>query len=334
MIYVFIFIGLRVLTFRARYVVVAGLVAALGWATLSAYAILASGGREMITRDYVEYMTSNSVLIGAEADKIIAILVVTVLLAVAMNQARRLVVRSAAEGAAARDLARFFSPEVARQITASEQVIEAGSGEARDAAVVFCDIRGFTRFAHTVSPGEVIAMLTEYQQALVPSIWGTGGPSTSSWATGSWPRSRGPALPHGGRGRVAGGGRGDGSRRGVEPELRRAGPAGAPRERGRRLRPHRVRRGGRRRPARVHRHRRSGQPGREAREGEPRGRGSTRSRTAALGRPPSGRATRRGRSSIARTPGSRGSTSRWISWFSRPGRAVRRALPGRTGRRG
>ena len=175
MIYVFIFIGLRVLTFRARYVVVAGLTAAIGWAALSAYAILVSGGRGMITRDYVEYMTSNSILIGAEADKIVAILVVTVLLAVAMNQARRLVVRSAAEGAAARDLARFFSPEVARQITASRQVIEAGSGEARDAAVVFCDIRGFTRFAHTVSPGEVIAMLTEYQQALVPSILGHGG---------------------------------------------------------------------------------------------------------------------------------------------------------------
>ncbi len=175
MIYVFIFIGLRVLSFRARYVVVAGLAAAAGWATLTAYAILVSGGREMVTRDYVEYMTSNAVLIGAEADKIIAILVVTVVLAVAMNQARRLVVRSAAEGAAARDLARFFSPEVARQITASEQVIEAGSGEAREAAIVFCDIRGFTRFSHTVSPGEVIAMLTEYQQALVPAILEHGG---------------------------------------------------------------------------------------------------------------------------------------------------------------
>ena len=175
MIYVFIFIGLRVLSFRARYVVAAGLTAAAGWALLAAYAVFASGGREMITRDYVEYMTSNSILIGAEADKIIAILVVTAILAVAMNRARRLVVRSAAEGAAARDLARFFSPEVARQITAAEQVVEAGAGEAREAAIVFCDIRGFTRFSHTVSPGEVIAMLTEYQQALVPVLLGHGG---------------------------------------------------------------------------------------------------------------------------------------------------------------
>ena len=175
LIYVFIFIGLRVLSFRARYVVAAGLTAAAGWAALAAYAVFASGGREMITRDYVEYMTSNSILIGAEADKIIAILVVTAILAVAMNRARRLVVRSAAEGAAARDLARFFSPEVARQITDAEEVVEAGSGEAREAAILLCDIRGFTRFSHTVSPREVIAMLTEYQQALVPVILGHGG---------------------------------------------------------------------------------------------------------------------------------------------------------------
>ena len=175
MIYVFIFIGLRVLSFRARYVVAAGLAAAAGWATLAAYAVYASGGREMITRDYVEYMTSNSVLVGAEVDKIIAIGVVTVVLAVAMSRARRLVVRSAAEGEAARDLARFFSPEVARQITDADQVVEAGSGEARDAAIVFCDIRGFTRYAHSAAPGEVIAMLTEYQHALVPAIQAHGG---------------------------------------------------------------------------------------------------------------------------------------------------------------
>ena len=59
--------------------------------------------------------------------------------------------------------------------TASEQTIEAGSGKACDAAIVFCDIRGFTRFSHTVSPGEVIAMLTDYQHALVPAIQTHGG---------------------------------------------------------------------------------------------------------------------------------------------------------------
>lgn len=175
LIYVFIFIGLRVLSFQARYVIVSGVAAALGWAVLAAYAVFNPGGEGMVTRDYVEYMTSNSILIGAEVDKIISILVVTVILAAAMTRARRLVVRSAAEGEAARDLARFFSPEIARQITASDQAVKAGSGEARRAAVLYFDIRGFTRFSLTVPPGETIAMLTSYQHALVPVIQAHGG---------------------------------------------------------------------------------------------------------------------------------------------------------------
>ena len=42
------------------------------------YVLFADPVNPMITRDYVEYMTSNSVLIGAEFDKVLSILMVTV----------------------------------------------------------------------------------------------------------------------------------------------------------------------------------------------------------------------------------------------------------------
>ena len=174
LLYVFIFIALRALRFEARFVIVAGLVAAAGWSTLVAYAIIATGG-EMITRDYVYYMTSNSILIGAEIDKIVSILTVTAIIAVAITRARGLLVRAVAEGAAAHDLARFFSPEVAERITAAEQVVRAGEGQARDAAILNCDIRGFTRFAVTVAPAELMATLAGYQARLVPIIQSHGG---------------------------------------------------------------------------------------------------------------------------------------------------------------
>ena len=75
LLYVFIFIALRSLRFEPGYVILAGVVSALGWLGMLAYAIAA--GEMEITRDYVHYLTSNSVLIGAEADKIISILMVT-----------------------------------------------------------------------------------------------------------------------------------------------------------------------------------------------------------------------------------------------------------------
>jgi adenylate cyclase len=120
-------------------------------------------------------MTSNSILIGAELDKIISILTVTAILAVAISRARRLLTRAVAERAAAQDLSRFFSPEIVRQITASEQEVGIGHGRARTAAILNCDIRGFTLYATTVDPNELMATLAEYQRLIVPIIQSHGG---------------------------------------------------------------------------------------------------------------------------------------------------------------
>jgi adenylate cyclase len=118
--YIFIFVALRTLRFEIRFILIAGGVAALGWLIMAVYVMTIVPGDTMITRDYVTYLTSNSILIGAEVDKIIAIVAVTAILAMATSRARALLVQSVAETTAARDLARFFSPEIARQITTSK----------------------------------------------------------------------------------------------------------------------------------------------------------------------------------------------------------------------
>jgi adenylate cyclase len=173
--YVFIFIALRALRFEARFVLLAGVVAAFGWLLMMVYAMTVDPIDDMVTRDYVKYMTSNSILLGAEFDKMISILVVTSIIAVTLVRARRLLVRAVAEGTAARDLSRFFAPEVARQITESENRIEAGQGETREAAILNVDIRGFTVLAGTVTPSEVMELLAQYQARLVPIIQAHGG---------------------------------------------------------------------------------------------------------------------------------------------------------------
>ena len=87
--YVFIFIALRALRFEAGFVVFAGLSAACGWLMMSYYSI-ASTGMESVTRNYVEYLTSNTILIGAEWDKVISILVVTGILAAVISRGQDL----------------------------------------------------------------------------------------------------------------------------------------------------------------------------------------------------------------------------------------------------
>jgi len=77
LLYVFIFIALRALRFEARFVLLAGLFSALGWLALVFYVVSIDPQDNMITRDYVAYMTSNTILLGAEFDKVISILMVT-----------------------------------------------------------------------------------------------------------------------------------------------------------------------------------------------------------------------------------------------------------------
>ncbi len=175
LLYVFIFIALRALRFEARFVLFAGLFSAAGWAVLVFYVISIDPQDNMITRDYVAYMTSNTILLGAEFDKIISILMVTGILTVALVRARKLLERSVIEAAAAADLARFFSPEIASKITHSDQQIRPGQGEAREAAILNVDIRSFTTMANDMDPSDLIQLLHEYESRMVPIIQAHGG---------------------------------------------------------------------------------------------------------------------------------------------------------------
>ena len=66
-------------------------------------------------------------------------------------------------------LKRFFAPTLAELIVSSgnERILES---HRRDIAVLFCDLRGFTAFAESTEPEELMALLHDYHAALVPLI--------------------------------------------------------------------------------------------------------------------------------------------------------------------
>lgn len=175
LLYVFLFIALRALRFEARFVLFTGLTAIAGWIGLILYAIGGRGGPANPTDDFVEYMTSNALLIHAEVDKIIAILLTTLVLALAISRARHLLVQAVSEGAAAHDLSRFFDPGVAARIRGAEMSIRAGEGELRDVAILTVDLRGFTRLSTELAPAEVMKVLQDYQRRTCPLIAAAGG---------------------------------------------------------------------------------------------------------------------------------------------------------------
>jgi class 3 adenylate cyclase/CheY-like chemotaxis protein len=66
-------------------------------------------------------------------------------------------------------LKRFLAPQLAETIiaTGGEAILER---HRRDIVVLFCDMRGFTAFAETAEPEDVMAVLGEYHAALGPLI--------------------------------------------------------------------------------------------------------------------------------------------------------------------
>ena len=175
LLYVFIFISIRALHFDPRFVIATGFSAAVGWILMVLYVLFSDPTDPMITRNYIEYMTSNSVLIGAEFDKIISILIVTGVLALALRRARKLLFDAVIEGSAARDLSRFVPEAVAQQVIRSEEGATTGKGEVNETTILFTDIEGFTSISETLAPEQLIEALNEYFTLISKPIDECGG---------------------------------------------------------------------------------------------------------------------------------------------------------------
>jgi adenylate cyclase len=169
--YVFIFIALRALRFDPIQVVITGAIAATGWLTL----VLIASATSNQTSDYRVYMTSLSLLWGAEWEKIAAILAVTLVLALGVSRARALLISTNAESIVAADLSRFLDRGAAERVRSSDMELQAGDGELKPACIMFLDLRGFSAAASMLTPPQVIELLREYQSRFVPVIEAAGG---------------------------------------------------------------------------------------------------------------------------------------------------------------
>lgn len=71
-------------------------------------------------------------------------------------------------------LSRYFSPQVVEQLMTGESELGMG-GRKATATILFSDIRGFTAMAEGRDPQQVIAILNEYFEEMVESVFQHGG---------------------------------------------------------------------------------------------------------------------------------------------------------------
>lgn len=174
LLYVFIFISLRALRFEPGFVVFAGIIAAAGWLLMSYYAI-STTGMDNITRDYVEYLTSNKILIGAEWDKVISIIMVTAVLTAVISRGQRLLKQSITSNAAAEDLSRFVPDVIAQQIKQQSHEPDLNQTETGECSILFVDLEKFTSISEKMSPKQLVMTLNSYFAVAAGPIHKYGG---------------------------------------------------------------------------------------------------------------------------------------------------------------
>ena len=167
--YAFVFVAIRSLRFDFRAVLTAGLVAAAGWLLMTLAALNASPAGT-VTRSFSEYLLSNRILIGAEFDKIFALVSVAVVLSIAAYRAERTLVAAVRVETANREIGKFLSRGVAVSIANADEEVRPGTVSSREAAIIFLDIRGFTRFSMSVPPEAVVMALTSFHARIVPIV--------------------------------------------------------------------------------------------------------------------------------------------------------------------
>jgi len=171
---VFVLIALRALRFEAIWVWLSGLTAASGWALLAFFAAREAGPGGA-TMDFVVSATTGRFSASDESIRIAVIVIVTALLATALTRARLTLARAVRASQSADALSRFFDVEVADQITTTDLPPMAGQSMQRDAAIMFTDLRGFTKASATLSSRELIALIGEYQNVVLPVVRAHGG---------------------------------------------------------------------------------------------------------------------------------------------------------------
>jgi adenylate cyclase len=181
LLFVYAIIALRTLTYAPWQVLFSGIAAVAGWTGLLMYAISRDGAERLLTWDYGVYANSLGIHFGAELQKMSAIMLVALVLAIGVARGRGILFRSLTEQYVNARMSQFLEPGFAESVMGASTQMVPGKGRNAQCAAMFIDLKGFTIIAATLTPQEVLDLLARYHRLVVPIIRDNRG-SVSSYA--------------------------------------------------------------------------------------------------------------------------------------------------------
>ena len=168
-----VFIALNALTLRPLYPLLATFGMALIYVGLAAIAV--RDPQTLWTEDYLTAFVGPAVSLPQVAGEFAILLFVGALIVATTFVSRRLTLDGIKLERANAQLGRYFSPSVREQISAAGEDFLKPGGRVQDVAVLFCDIRDFTRLSESLRPEELMAFVSDYQSRMVDAVFAHGG---------------------------------------------------------------------------------------------------------------------------------------------------------------
>ncbi len=136
---------------------------------LSARIAAATAGDERL----FQLISPNSIVFNSRIQEIVVFLIVAVTLAIAVRRSNDLLIRHAAVERERGNLARYFSPNVVEELSKNDEPLK--QVRSQNVAVLFVDIVGFTAFADTRAPEEVVRTLREFHALMEREVFRHSG---------------------------------------------------------------------------------------------------------------------------------------------------------------
>lgn len=126
-----------------------------------------------LTTDWKDYVLGPTVILSEAITKPLPFLAMACILGYSTYRAIFMVRRIGDLETRRASLARFFSPDVVEELSAGESAL--GPGVRQKVAILFSDIRNFTKMSEGMDPGELAAFLTDFRNRMTHAIFECGG---------------------------------------------------------------------------------------------------------------------------------------------------------------
>lgn len=160
--YILISIGLRVLHYNVGLTFFSAIIALIGFILVSYFKnIFFSFDNVHITKE--------------EIDAIVGFGLFSIILTLLAHRSKQLENKRLDEQKKFQFFSRFFAEGVAQKINDSKMLLKVGEGEIRESAILFIDLKGFTKLTQELPPNQIMSLLGDYQTRMVKVIYAHGG---------------------------------------------------------------------------------------------------------------------------------------------------------------